>query len=273
MSGSKRFSFINPIAMKILCGATDHWQVMGASSVYKMQYFIISVKKPEQDPDKDYIFIIDEINRGNLSQIFGELLVLIEADKRGARFAVPLMYRHPNEERFFVPTNLHIIGLMNLADRSLAIVDYALRRRFAFMTLTPKYGSIVFRTWLEDRNMDPELINLIVKRINALNQEINNDSLLGENYMVGHSFFCPKGSDFSGLDRSWYDGIIETEIVPLIKEYWFDNADRVVELRERLACALNSSTKRKGTLQNKNWNSNSKSLAYVAICLEIDVPV
>ena len=191
-------------------------------------------KKAEQDPDSDYVFIIDEINRGNLSQIFGELLMLIEADKRGPRFSVPLMYCRPDEARFFVPTNLYIIGMMNLADRSLAIVDYALRRRFAFMTLTPKYDSPIFRAWFEDRNMEPGLIDLIVKRMNALNQEISGDSLLGGNYMVGHSFFCPKGSDFSGLDRSWYDGIIETEIIPLIKEYWFDNADRAKELQERL---------------------------------------
>jgi 5-methylcytosine-specific restriction enzyme B len=191
-------------------------------------------KRAEQDPDSDYVFIIDEINRGNLSQIFGELLMLIEADKRGPRFAVPLMYCRPGEPRFLVPANLHIIGMMNLADRSLAIVDYALRRRFAFMTLTPKYNSPIFRTWLEARNMKPGLIDLIVNRMNALNQEISNDSLLGENYVVGHSFFCPKGSDFSGLDRSWYEGIIATEIVPLIKEYWFDNSDRAKELQERL---------------------------------------
>jgi 5-methylcytosine-specific restriction enzyme B len=191
-------------------------------------------EKAEQDPDSDYVFIIDEINRGNLSQIFGELLMLIEADKRGPLFAVPLMYCRPGEPRFFVPANLHIIGMMNLADRSLAIVDYALRRRFAFMTLTPKYDSPIFRTWLEARNLKPELIDLIINRINALNHEIFNDSLLGENYMVGHSFFCPKGNDFSGLDRSWYEGIIATEIVPLIKEYWFDNSNRAKELQERL---------------------------------------
>jgi len=191
-------------------------------------------KKARQDPDRDYVFIIDEINRGNLSQIFGELLMLIEADKRGPRYAVPLMYCRPDEARFFVPTNLHIIGMMNLADRSLAIIDYALRRRFAFMTLTPKYDSHIFRDWLQERKMEPGLIDLIVNRMNALNQEISSDSLLGGNYMVGHSFFCPKGIDFSSLNRSWYDGIIETEIVPLIKEYWFDNSDRAKELQERL---------------------------------------
>ena len=102
-------------------------------------------KRAEKDADRDFVFIIDEINRGNLSQIFGELLMLIEADKRGPEFAVPLVYRRPDEPRFFVPSNLYIIGLMNLADRSLAIVDYALRRRFAFKTLSPQYHSNFFR--------------------------------------------------------------------------------------------------------------------------------
>lgn len=206
----------------------------GAKFGLQNAVFFNFCKMAERDLDNDYVFIIDEINRGNLSQIFGELLMLIEADKRGHRFAVPLMYARPDEPRFFVPSNLYIIGMMNLADRSLAIVDYALRRRFAFMTLGPKYNSPVFQQWLTDGNMKPGLIDLIVNRMNGLNQEICDDPLLGENYQVGHSFFCPKGSDFSGLNRNWYDGVIETEIVPLIKEYWFDNADRAKGVSERL---------------------------------------
>ena len=191
-------------------------------------------KRAEDDPDRDYVFIIDEINRGNLGQIFGELLMLIESDKRGPDFAVPLVYQRNNEQRFFVPANVHLIGLMNLADRSLAIVDYALRRRFAFMTLTPQYSSSIFRKWLLDRQMKPDLVDLVASRMIGLNQEITDDPLLGENYQVGHSFFCPKGEDFSGLDRGWYEGIIRTEIVPLLKEYWFDNAKRVEQAREGL---------------------------------------
>ena len=160
--------------------------------------------------------------------------MLIEADKRGPDFAVPLVYQKKDEPRFFVPANVHLIGLMNLADRSLAIVDYALRRRFAFMTLTPQYSSNIFREWLLDRHMKEELANLVAKRMCALNQEIAEDPLLGENYQVGHSFFCPRGGDFSGLDREWYEGIVRTEIVPLLKEYWFDNAKRVEQAREGL---------------------------------------
>jgi 5-methylcytosine-specific restriction protein B len=191
-------------------------------------------KQAETDPERDYVFIIDEINRGNLSQIFGELLMLIEGDKRGQEHAVELVYQRPGEGRFFVPSNVYIIGLMNLADRSLAVVDYALRRRFAFVTLTPQYESALFRKWLSDRGMKPDLVDLIVQRISALNQEIRDDVLLGENYQVGHSFFCPRGKDFSGLDRQWYEDVIQTEIIPLLKEYWFDNSKRLDQVRESL---------------------------------------
>ena len=191
-------------------------------------------KRAEKDADRDFVFIIDEINRGNLSQIFGELLMLIEADKRGPEFAVPLVYRRPDEPRFFVPFNVHIIGLMNLADRSLAIVDYALRRRFAFMTLSPQYHSTLFRSWLLDRQMQVDLVELIMERMVALNKDIAEDPLLGENYQVGHSFFCPKGNNFSGLDRTWFEDVVHTEVAPLLKEYWFDNAKRAEKAREGL---------------------------------------
>lgn len=191
-------------------------------------------KRAQDDPDRDYVFIIDEINRGNLSQIFGELLMLIEGDKRGPDFSVPLVYQKAGEARFFVPGNVHLIGLMNVADRSLAIVDYALRRRFAFMTLIPQYASPVFRQWLLERQMKPELVDLLVSRMVSLNQQIAEDPLLGENYVVGHSFFCPKGDIFGDLDTKWYESIVRTEIVPLLKEYWFDNSKRVEEAAEGL---------------------------------------
>lgn len=185
--------------------------------------FIRFCQKAIGDPDREYVFIIDEINRGNLSQIFGELLMLIEHDKRGADFSVPLVYTQEGEPRFYIPSNVFIIGLMNLADRSLAMVDYALRRRFAFITLSPRFESKQFENWLSARSMATELIKHIVSRISAINNEIRADPLLGENYQIGHSYFCPKGDDFSELDVSWYVSIVKTEIVPLIKEYWFDN--------------------------------------------------
>jgi hypothetical protein len=196
--------------------------------------FYTFCKRASDDPDRRYVFIIDEINRGNLSQIFGELLMLIEADKRGPEHGVPLVYQRKNEQRFSVPENLYLIGLMNLADRSLALVDYALRRRFAFMTLRPQFASEAFRNWLTSRSMNEGLVNLIAARMGALNQEIREDSMLGENYQIGHSFFCPRGDDFTNLDREWYDGIVETEILPLLREYWFDNPKRADGMREKL---------------------------------------
>ena len=191
-------------------------------------------KQAQDDPDRAYVFIIDEINRGNLSQVFGELLMLIEADKRGPGFAVPLMYMREDEPRFYIPSNLYLIGMMNLADRSLALVDYALRRRFAFMTLNSQIIGKVYRDWLSDRDMEAPLIDLIVNRVSALNNEISDDVLLGRNYQIGHSFFCPKGDDFKELNRNWYDSIVETEIVPLLNEYWFDNNEKADQEREKL---------------------------------------
>jgi 5-methylcytosine-specific restriction protein B len=209
----------------------------GAAGGFGLQngVFYEFCQKAIQNPERKYVFIIDEINRGNLSQIFGELLTLIEHDKRGPEFSVALVYRHgPGEARFYIPQNLYLLGLMNLADRSLAMVDYALRRRFAFVTLKPQYGSDMYRAWLSERSMKPELIDLIVERMTALNQEIKADPLLGENYQIGHSFFCPQGDNFAGLDQKWYQGIVRTEIVPLLQEYWFDNPAKAEEAERRL---------------------------------------
>lgn len=191
-------------------------------------------QKAIKDPDREYVFIIDEINRGNLSQIFGEILMLIEHDKRHPEFAVPLIYRNEDEPRFYIPSNLYLIGLMNVADRSLAMVDYALRRRFIFVSLKPQYERDMFRQWLAERSMQTDLIDLIIKRMITLNNEIREDPLLGENYMIGHSFFCPKGDNFAGLDKNWYQGIVRTEIAPLLKEYWFDNQMKAEEAERRL---------------------------------------
>jgi 5-methylcytosine-specific restriction enzyme B len=186
------------------------------------------------DPDHEYVFIIDEINRGNLSQIFGELLMLIEADKRGPAFAVPLVYHSPEEPRFYVPQNLYLVGLMNLADRSLAMVDYALRRRFVFVTLRPQYESKLFQRWLLERGMKPSLVDLIVSRMSELNRIIREDPLLGENYQIGHSYYTPRGDNFSSLDEEWYRAIIRTEIAPLLREYWFDNPRKAEEMEAKL---------------------------------------
>jgi 5-methylcytosine-specific restriction enzyme B len=191
-------------------------------------------QKAISNPDQEFVFIIDEINRGNLSQIFGELLMLIESDKRGAENSISLVFQNKNEKKFYIPSNLYIVGLMNLADRSLAMVDYALRRRFAFFTLGPKYESEIFKNWLLERNINPQLVDLVIKRLSTLNKKIKDDALLGENYQIGHSFFCPKGDDFSNLNEDWYKSIVKTEIAPLLKEYWFDNPKKAEDAEKEL---------------------------------------
>jgi 5-methylcytosine-specific restriction endonuclease McrBC regulatory subunit McrC len=173
-----------------------------------------------------YVFIIDEINRGNLSKIFGEVMLLIEPDKRSPVWEMPLAYSLGNE-KFFVPENVFLLGLMNTADRSLAVVDYALRRRFAFFTLDPQFVSEKFVTHLKSLDVSDSLIRQIRQRMGDLNGEIREDQTnLGRGFCIGHSFFC-EPRDKSMSEEEWYRQVILTEIVPLLAEYWFDNPNRV----------------------------------------------
>jgi 5-methylcytosine-specific restriction protein B len=184
----------------------------------------------EEAQETPYVFIIDEINRGNLSKIFGELMMLIEPDKRGKEYAIPLAYSQDMDEKFYIPRNLHLIGMMNTADRSLAMVDYALRRRFRFITLHPEFSSEAFKDFLADIGVKPALVKKIVARMNALNEVISADTKnLGPGYQIGHSYFCPRNS--IKPDEDWYRRVIESEIMPLIQEYWFDNEQKVKEQR------------------------------------------
>lgn len=178
------------------------------------------------DPEQDWFFVIDEINRGNLAKIFGELLMLIEADKRGPDYAIPLTYSETADETFYLPPNLYIIGTMNTADRSLAMVDYALRRRFAFVTLNPALDSSEFGTWLVGKGASTELVARIRKRVAALNAEIEKERDLGSGFRIGHSFFCPNEGP---ADDAWYEEIVDSEIKPLLEEY-FESSERVEQL-------------------------------------------
>ncbi len=190
-------------------------------------------RKAQRDPaDKPYVFIIDEINRGNLSKIFGELMMLIEHDKRGKEFAMPLAYSQSSDERFFIPENLYLIGTMNTADRSLAMVDYALRRRFRFITLEPEFKSPAFRQHLEEHQATPVLIQKIINKMTALNQAISSDNKnLGSGYKIGHSFFTLNKDKAT---EEWYRYVVESEIVPLLREYWFDDEEKVSQYRASL---------------------------------------
>ena len=178
------------------------------------------------DPDADYVVLIDEINRGNLSRVFGELLMLIEADKRRSEYGVTLQHRPDAKERFFVPENVYIIGTMNLADRSLTGMNVAMRRRFGFVDLEPQFNERVFTDWLSDEtDMPPDMQARINTRMAALNSAIADDASLGFNYAVGHSFFCPPEAGPAGGWKEWYETVVEYEIRPLLREYWFDAPD------------------------------------------------
>jgi len=180
-----------------------------------------------------YTFIIDEINRGNLGKIFGELFMLIEADKRNPEYAVPLTYANNNNDKFCIPPNLYIIGTMNTADRSLAMVDYALRRRFSFIYLKSQFESSKFKDHLINKGVSQELTSKIIKKIVGLNNEITEDTKnLGKGYCVGHSYFCP--TENGNKDQIWYSSIIESEIRPLLEEYWFDDEQKVEKLIDNL---------------------------------------
>jgi len=190
-------------------------------------------RKARADLLRPHIFIIDEINRGNLSKIFGELLMLIESDKRGLDSAIKLTYSESEADRFSVPENVYIVGLMNTADRSLALVDYALRRRFAFFNLAPQFESDKFQSTITANGGSLDLVKKIRNRIGALNQVIANERRdLGPGFLIGHSYFCPSGPISS--DSEWYANIINTEIKPLIEEYWFDSPEKVDALTAQL---------------------------------------
>ena len=179
-----------------------------------------------QSPDDDFVLVIDEINRGNLSRIFGELLMLLEADKRDPRWGLTLMYAKDSDEPFHVPPNVYVIGTMNTADRSLAIVDYALRRRFAFVDLMPAFSGHRLVQHLADR-VGKTTASRWCKKFERLNQVIEDDPSLGRGFHVGHSYLCgaPKGDDGVDID-GWFGRVIRFEIQPLLEEYWFDDRDR-----------------------------------------------
>lgn len=182
-------------------------------------------KRAQKDKGNKYFFIIDEINRGNLSKIFGELMMLMEADKRGEEFAMPLTYAVSQDDKFSIPENVYLIGMMNTADKSLSMVDYALRRRFCFIYLEPKFNNR-FREYLQSRKVGVRLIDEIIGKMTALNETIKKDSKnLGKGYMVGHSYFCPNGSEIK-YDHEWYESVVKNEIKPLLEEYWFDDEQK-----------------------------------------------
>lgn len=194
-------------------------------------FFYKLSKKAQNDPNNNYYLIIDEINRGNLSKIFGELLMLIESNKRGD--ALRLAY---SEEKFSVPENLYIIGLMNTADRSLALIDYALRRRFSFIRIEPAFENEKFIKSFNEK-FDNQF-NYIIDIIKKINKAIEEDKSLGSGFKIGHSYFCPNIKDRKGNKKDIVD-IITYEIVPLLEEYWYDDNDSFIQWKDTLNGVLN----------------------------------
>lgn len=187
-------------------------------------------KRAAADDEKQkYFFIIDEINRGNLSKIFGELFMLLEADKR--EYELQLLY---SNEKFSIPKNLYLIGMMNTADRSLALLDYALRRRFAFIELMPAFDSDGFRTYQQE--LDSDQFDRLIDCVKRLNQDIAADESLGSGFCIGHSYFCNITS--GTLSDRTLSNLVEFELIPLIREYWFDEPAKVAEWSRNLRGAI-----------------------------------
>lgn len=185
---------------------------------FEMKYgiFYQFCQKASNHPDKDYFFIIDEINRGNMSKIFGELLMLIEPGYRDNK--IKLAY---NGLDFSVPKNLHIIRMMNTADRSLALIDYALRRRFSFFTMEPGFDTDGFKKY--QQKLNSPVFDKLIDRVKDLNDEILKDDSLGSGFCIGHSYFC-------NLDTCTNEvllDIVDFDILPMLNEYWFDEPSKV----------------------------------------------
>ncbi len=196
--------------------------------------FMEAIKAASKDPSSKFVVVIEEINRGNPAQIFGELLTLLEAGKRTPSEALELCYPDADGKRrpVHIPENLYVVGTMNIADRSLALVDLALRRRFAFVTLEPRLGT-AWRDWVvKECAVDPALVADIEHRIAALNDEIAADARLGRQFRIGHSYVTPAHTLEAGDTKTWFQQVVETEIGPLLDEYWFDAPDEA-----RKACA------------------------------------
>ncbi len=198
--------------------------------------FMEAIKVALKDPTSKYVVVIEEINRGNPAQIFGELLTLLEDSKRTPNEALELCYPDADGIRrpVHIPENLYVIGTMNVADRSLALIDMALRRRFAFAMLEPRLGSI-WRDWVvKECDMDSTLVFDIERRFNELNDQIAADTRLGKQFRIGHSYVTPAHRLEVKDTKMWFRQVVETEIGPLLDEYWFDAPEEAQKAAARL---------------------------------------
>lgn len=196
--------------------------------------FLEMINEAKKEASKKHVIVIEEINRGNPAQILGEMLTLLEADKRTPSEALELSYRRAVGERVHIPANLFVIGTMNVADRSLALVDLALRRRFAFFDLKPTFGES-WRSWVNSKSgIDKVFLQLVEQRIVSLNNEISKDRRLGPQFKIGHSYVTPPLNTKIEDASAWFHGVVETEIGPLLEEYWFDDIERAIKSKDSL---------------------------------------
>ncbi len=196
--------------------------------------FLEMIESAAKDPTSRHVIVIEEINRGNPAQIFGEMLTLLEADKRTPDEALELSYKRSETEHMFIPDNLYVIGTMNIADRSLALVDLALRRRFAFIDLEPVLGT-PWRDWVHAQfGIDSEVLVEIEKRLISLNSAISCDTGLGPQFQIGHSYVTPSFSVRIADGREWFRQVVDTEIGPLLDEYWFDAREKSKKAKDCL---------------------------------------
>lgn len=199
--------------------------------------FMQAIDAASSEPDREFVLVIEEINRGNPAQIFGELLTLLEARKRRREEAIELAYRRGEGERVFVPDNLYVIGTMNVADRSLALVDLALRRRFVFIDLEPMLDA-QWKAWCEAHGVGSDVTMLIQERLGALNSAIATASSLGPQFRIGHSYVTPDTDERVSDGRAWFRARVETEIGPLLDEYWYDAPETAKKARADLLIGL-----------------------------------
>jgi len=193
--------------------------------------FLQVVEAARAQPDALHVLVIEEINRGNPAQVLGEMLTLLEGSKRSRAEAMELAYRKFAGEKVYVPENLHVIGTMNVADRSLALVDLALRRRFAFVTLEPCFNQ-AWKLWCEDKGIASEDAERMKAAMDALNEEISVDRSLGPQFQIGHSYLTP--GEVVRDAWKWFEEVVHTEIGPLLHEYWFDAPDRARQTVQKL---------------------------------------
>jgi 5-methylcytosine-specific restriction protein B len=197
------------------------------------------VERANAAPELPHVVLVEEINRGNPVQVFGELLTLIEAGKRSPREALHLAYPRASDETVHVPSNLYIIGTMNLADRSLAIMDLAFRRRFGFVSLAPALNDSWMQWMASKHNVEAAHLEAVRQRFDALNASIRDDSTLGAEFMLGHSFVTPPAEEHVDSYVSWFRAVVATEIAPTLKEYWFEDPSSAEAEVSRLVEGLN----------------------------------